>query len=349
MKTAQISPVEEPDRIEGQPHPRETYELAGQDDALTRAARAVRSGRPPQGWLMAGEPGIGKATLAYRIARYLLRYGATDAGPADLYVGPKDAISRRIEAQAHPGLLVLKRPWDEKKNRLKTVITIDEIRRLGEFFGYKSATGDWRLALIDSADELHEESANALLKNLEEPPPRSLLILISHAPGRLLPTIRSRVSRLDLKPLDERLLDGLLARMAPDLDPDERSMLARFADGSLGLALRLAGEEGAQLARDAEALLATGGSPDWLSVLKLAERVGRHSNDLGQYGEFLMQAVSRRIRTKAEAGRGDGRAVELWEQLNALFSRAVAVNLEPRQTVLAAGTLISSGHRQRLL
>jgi hypothetical protein len=137
--------------------------------------------------------------------------------------------------------------------------------------------------------------------------------------------------------------------MAPDLGSDERRMLARFADGSLGLALRLAGEEGAQLARDAEALLATGGAPDWLSVLKLAERIGRHSNDLEQYGEFLMQAVSRRIRALAEAGRGDGRAVELWEQLNALFSRAVAVNLEPRQTVLAAGSLISSAHRQGLL
>jgi len=349
VKVAQPLPVEEPDRIEGQPHPRECYELAGQDEALSRAARAVRSGRPPQGWLVAGEPGIGKATLAYRIARYLLRYGATDAGPADLSVAPEDAISRRIEAQAHPGLLVLKRPWDEKRNRLKTVITVDEIRRLGEFFGYKSAAGDWRVALIDSADELNDESANALLKNLEEPPPRSLLILISHAPGRLLPTIRSRVSRLDLKPLDEMLLDAMLARMAPDLDRDERAVLARFADGSLGLALRLAGEEGAQLARDAEALLAMGASPDWLAVLKLAERIGRHSSDLGQYGEFLMQAVSRRIRAMAEAGRGEARSVELWEQLNALFSRAVAVNLEPKQTVLAAGTLLSTAHRQRLL
>lgn len=344
-----MTAIDEPDRIEGQPHPRETYELAGQDEARSRAARAIRSGRPPHGWLLAGEPGIGKATLAYRIARYLLRYGATDAGPADLYVGPEVSTSRRIEAQAHPGLLVLKRPWDEKNKRLKTVITVDEIRRLGEFFGLKSASGDWRVAIIDSADELHDESANALLKNLEEPPAHSLVILIGHAPGRLLPTIRSRVMRLDLKPLDENLLDELLARMAPNLESDERSMLARFADGSLGLALQLAGEEGAQLARDAEALFAIGAAPDWLSVLKLAERTGRRSNELEQYGEFLTQVVSRRIRALAEAGLGEGRAVELWEQLSALLSRAVEVNLEPRQTVLTAGALISSAYRQRLL
>jgi len=349
VKTARITTAEEADRIQGQPHPRETYELVGQGDALARASRAIRSGRPPQGWLLAGEPGIGKATLAYRIARYLLRYGATDAGPLDLYVAPEDATSRRIEAQAHPGLLVLRRPWDEKNKRLKSVITVDEIRRLGEFFGFKSASGGWRVALIDSADELNEESENALLKNLEEPPANSLVILVSHAPGRLLPTIRSRVSRLDLKPLDENLLNEWLARMATDVASEERDILARFADGSLGLALRLAGEEGTQLARDAEALLATGSEPNWLSLLKLAERVGRHSSDLEQYGEFLMQAVSRRMRALAEAGRGDTRAVEVWEQLNALFSRAVEVNLEPRQTVLAAGALISSAHRQRLL
>jgi len=344
-----MTTIAEPDRIEGQPHPRETYVLAGQEEALARAARAIRSGRPPQGWLMAGGPGIGKATLAYRIARYVLRYGAKDSGPADLHVGPEDATSRRIEAQAHPGLLILRRPWDEKNKRLKSVITVDEIRRLGEFFSLKSASGDWRVAIIDSADEMHEESANALLKNLEEPPAHSLIILIGHAPGRLLPTIRSRVIRLDLKPLDENMLDQLLARMAPDLDSAERGVLARFADGSLGLALRLAGEQGGQLARDAEALLAIGGTPDWQAVLKLAERVGRRSNEIEQYGEFLRQAVSRRIRALAEAGRGGERSVELWERLNALFSRAVEVNLEPRQTVLSAGALISSAHRQRLI
>ena len=340
--------LDEPDQIPGQPHPRENYELFGQDEALARAARSIRGGRPPHGFLLAGEPGIGKATLAYRIARYLLKYGATADGPADLFVPPDDSVSRQVEARAHPGLLVLTRPWDEKTRKFKTVLTVDEIRKLGEFFGLKSTSGGWRVALIDTADEMNLNAANALLKNLEEPPARSLLILISHAPGHLLPTIRSRVRRLDLKPLPETLVAEMLTRMAPDLSQDERSLLARLCEGSLGLALRLADDEGAQLAQDAEDLLVTG-SPDWTRMLKLAERAGRRADSLEAFGEFLQRAVSRRIRARAEAGHGDERAVELWEQLNGLFTRATEVNLEPRQTVLAAAALIATAHRHHVL
>jgi len=339
--------LEEPDRIPGQPHPRECYELFGQDEALSRASRAIRGGRPPHGLLLAGEPGIGKATLAYRIARYLLRYGATGDGPADLFVPPDDRVSRQVEAGAHPGLLVLRRPWDDK-GKLKSFLTVSEVRKLGEFFGLKSASGGWRVALIDSADDMNPNAANALLKNLEEPPARSLLILIGHAPGKLLPTIRSRVRRLDMKPLPENLVVEMLTRMAPDLGQDERSLLARLSEGSLGLALRLAGEEGAQLAEGAEQLLATG-SPDWTAMLKLADRVGRRPDNLEAFGDFLQRAVSRRIRAQTEAGHNGERAVELWEQLNGLFSRSSEFNLEPRQTVLAAAALIATAHRQHVL
>ncbi len=340
--------LDEPDRIPSQPHPRESYELFGQDEALSRAARAIRGGRPPHGLLLAGEPGIGKATLAYRIARYLLRYGASGDGPADLFVTPNDPVSRQMEAQAHPGLLVLKRPWDEKTRKFKNFVTVDEIRKLGEFFGLKSTSGGWRVALVDSADEMNANAANALLKNLEEPPARALLILISHAPGQLLPTIRSRVRRLDMKPLPENLLVEMLARMAPDVGEDERNLLARLSEGSLGLALKLASDEGAQFAEAAEHLLASG-SPDWNAMLKLAERIGRRPDNLEAFGDFLLRAVSRRIRARAEAGRGDERAVELREQLNGLFSRAAGLNLEPRQTVLAAAGLIATAHRQHVL
>lgn len=344
---AEAANLDEPDRIEGQPHPREGYELFGQDAVLSRAARAIRSGRPPHGLLLTGERGIGKATLAYRIARYLLRYGSSGDGPADLFVASDDRVSRQIEAQAHPGLLVLKRPWDDK-GKLKSVVTVNEVRRLGEFFGLKSASGGWRVALIDSADDMNTNAANALLKNLEEPPPRSLLILISHAPGLLLPTIRSRVRRLDMMPLAENLVVEMLARMAPDLGADQRSLLARLSEGSIGLALELAGEEGAKMAESAERLLATG-SPDWNAVLKLAERAGRRADSLEAFGNFLQRAIARRIRARAETGRGGERAVELWEQSNGLFSRALGLNLDPRQTVLAAAALIATAHRQRVL
>jgi len=340
--------AEEPDRIAGQPHPRETYELRGHDVALARAARAIRSGRPPQAWLIAGPPGIGKATLAYRIARYMLRYGATDAGAADLSVAPGDVVSRQMEAQSHPGLLVLKRRENDR-GKLKTVLDVEEVRRLGGFFGMTAGAGGWRVAIVDSADDMNDNAANALLKILEEPPARGLLLLVSHAPGRLLPTIRSRAQRLDLKPLDRPVLSEVLGRLLPDASDEDRSQLMALSEGSLGLALRLAGDEGLKLAREADSLLAARGTLDVPAILALGERVARAADGLGHFGEFLIQAVARRVRERAGQGEGDYRAVELWEQLCALYERAAGIHMEPRQTVLTAAREIANAARRGVL
>ena len=340
-KTADI---EEPDRVEGQPHPREVYDLIGQDDALARAARIVRSGRPPHGLMLAGPAGIGKATLASRIARYVLRFGASPEGPADLSIPQNNLVSRQIEAQSHPGLLVLKRPVDEKTGRLKTVVSVNEIRRLGGFFGLTSADGGWRVAIIDAADDMNDNAANALLKVLEEPPARSLLILISHAPGRQLPTIRSRCQRLDMKPLGDAVLTGALAQRLPDIGTDDRAALMRLAEGSLGLALQLAEEEGVEFAHRAEALLAAR-APDVKALLALAERVGRSQDGVKNFGDLLLRALSRRIRARAAAGEGNERSAALWEHVSALFERALEVHMEPRQTVISSGSAIAAARR----
>ena len=343
-----MSDSEEPDRIEGQAHPRETYELFGQDAALALAARAIRTGALPQAWLLSGSPGLGKATLAYRMARYLLRYGATAGGPPDLFVAPNDIVSRQIAAQAHPGLLVLRRRENDK-GKLRKDLDVGEIRRSGAFFGLTAGAGGWRIAIIDSADEMNDNAANALLKILEEPPARALFILISHAPGRLLSTIRSRTQRLDLKPLHEKVLTEALQRLLPETTAKDRVALARLSEGSLGLALRLSGEDGLKLARDADLLLNADGELDFPGILKLSDRVGRSTDGLMHFGEFLIQALSRRIRGRALEGHGGERGVELWEQINSLFTRATGLNLEPRQTVLASAAKITAAKLQGIL
>ena len=336
---------EESDRIVGQPHPRESVEFWGQDQALARASRVIRSGRPPQAWLLAGPPGVGKATLAYRIARYLLRYGATANGPGDLALPASDSVSRQIEAQAHPGLLVLRRRLNDR-GKLKTVLDVDEIRRLGGFIGMTAEAGGWRVAIVDAADEMNDNAANALLKILEEPPPRGLLILISHAPGRLLPTIRSRTQRLDLRPLDDATMTQALARMLPDASDAERAQLALLSEGSLGLALQLSSGEGLKLAADADALLSARGNPDYIALSALADRIARSADTLAHFGEFLGQAISRRIRERALQNQADERATVLWEQIGALFQRATGLHLDPRQTVLSSARDIADARRR---
>jgi DNA polymerase III subunit delta' len=348
-RRAKPEEIVETDRLEGQPHPRETFALIGQDAVLARASRAIRAGRVPQAWLITGPPGIGKATLAYRIARYLLRYGGSDAGPEDLSVPPNDPVAMQVMVGAHPGLLVLKRGLNQA-GKLMTVLGVEEIRRLAGFFGMTSGAGGWRVAIVDTADDMNDAAANALLKALEEPPARAMLMLLANAPGRLLPTIRSRCQRLDLHPLTEAALEAELESRAPDLGATERAALARLAGGSLGAALSLAGEDGLALAEEADRLIDRAASPDLAAALALAEKLARMNDGVDRFGTFLLQVLADRIHARALSGAaGLDRWTALLERLKGNFIRSDALHLDPRQTILSASRALKQAARGRSL
>lgn len=339
--------IVETDRIEGFAHPRETTHLVGQDAALVRVSRAIRSGRPPQAWLISGPPGVGKATLAYRMARYVLAYGATDRGAEDLSVPEKDPAAIQVAAASHPGLLVLKRGLNPETGKLMNVLSVNEIRRLAGFFGMTSGAGGWRVAIIDTADDMNDAAANALLKMLEEPPSRAMLIVLSNVPGRLLATIRSRCQKVDLRPLDSAIVERELSRLLPGSDAQERVALARLTRGSIGMALQLADGEGIGLAQAADRLLDNASVPDVAAILALGDKIGRMTDGLESFGTFLLQALADRIHAKALAG---AKYLDLWvECLNKLessFRRSTALYLEPRQTVLSAARALGVAARR---
>jgi DNA polymerase-3 subunit delta' len=345
-RSPKVEDVPETDRLEGFPHPRETFHLAGQDAAVARAARAIRNGRPPPAWLITGPPGIGKATLAYRIVRAVLAHGATAAVPEDLDVPERDPTAAQVTAASHPGLLVLKRGLNDS-GKLMGDLSVNVVRKLQGFFGMTSGAGGWRVAVIDTADDMNDAAANALLKMLEEPPPRALLLLLSNVPGRLLPTIRSRCQRLALRPLDDATLKKELARLLPDSDAAERASLARLAGGSLGMALQLSGGDSVALAKEADRLLDSRGPPDVAAILALGDKIYRITDGLQTFGMFLAESLTARIRARAlNGGTHLDRWVECLNRIESRFRRTGALNLEPRQTLLATAGLLNDTTRR---
>jgi DNA polymerase-3 subunit delta' len=267
----------EADSIEGAPHPRATSVLLGQGSAEATFLQAFNTGRLHHGWLITGPRGVGKATLAWRLARFLLASPEDDGGmfaappPETLDIPDNHPVARRIAALSEPRLFLLRRAYDEKKAKLQDVISVDEVRKMKSFFTLSAADGGRRVAIIDAVDEMNPAAANALLKLLEEPPKSVTMFLISHQPARLLPTIRSRCRELRLGPLSAQDLSDALTMAGGEVMPDDRIALAELAEGSVGEAFRMTNLEGLALYARLVKLMATLPRLDRVQALAFAE------------------------------------------------------------------------------
>lgn len=243
----------EPDRLEGAPHPRMTQTLFGQTRAEADFLTAFNSGRLHHAWMVTGPKGVGKATLAWKIARFLLSQPEDDGGmfapppPVDLETPEDHPVARRLRALSETRLLLLRRGYDEKKERWQDIISVDETRKLRHFFIMSAADGGRRVAIVDAVDEMNAAAANALLKNLEEPPAKVTMLLISHQPAKLLPTIRSRCRELRLGALSPQDMAQALAQAGGEVPLGQEVALAELAAGSAGAAFRMVGLDGLTL------------------------------------------------------------------------------------------------------
>ncbi|WP_158967818.1 DNA polymerase III subunit delta' [Chachezhania sediminis] len=352
-----------PDRVPGAPHPRETLRLFGQDAAEAAFLDAFQSGRMHHAWLITGPKGIGKATLAWRIARFLVATPpAQDDGlfaapppPQSLDIPPENPVARRMLAGAEPGVTSITRTLSDT-GRLRDRIVVDDVRKLSRFFGLSSADGGHRVVIVDAADEMNDSAANALLKMLEEPPKRSTLLLIAHQPSRLLPTIRSRCRTLRLKPLSPDNLAAALEQASAEM-PRDPGALAALAGGSAGTALDLLAGGGLELYARLMEVLGSLPSLDRQRALALAEMAA--ARDAGAKFDLLLDlldiAMARLARTGAmgepprpEASPGEAQLLaklapspakgQSWAAAAAAISARArhgrAVNLDPAALVL---------------
>lgn len=353
------------------PEPRANPRLLGQTAAEEALLAAYDGGRLPHAWLFTGPRGVGKATLAFRFARFLLAerqrdaaaqegpglFGEAAPAPAGLQLEPDHPVFRRVAAGGHADLVTVARTINPTSKKLRGEIVVDDVRAATGFLRRTSAEGGWRICIVDAADEMNPNAANALLKVLEEPPEQAMLLLLAHAPGRLLPTIRSRCRQLALTPLSEATVSQLLGDFAPELSAEDASALARLSEGSIGRALALADEGGLALYRQMIALLE---SLPRLEVAKLhdfGDKLARDSSGtlFRTVGELLSGCIGRLVLARAQgeapveilpgerqllsslgARRSLASWLDLWDNLRRRFAQADGAALDRKQALIAA-------------
>lgn len=353
-----MSDLPEPDRMDGVPHPKETRNILGHTKAMDGFLEAVQGERLHHAWMITGPKGIGKATLAYQLAAFLLTQedGGGFFAPepiTNLDVDPNHPVVARIQAGSEPGLFVLRRPVDDKTKKLKTVITVDAVRALRKFFAMSAGGNGRRIVIVDAVDEMNDAAANALLKVLEEPPEKAMLFLVTHQPSRILPTIRSRCRTLPCDPLSLDDLNTAFNAALPDTGFDPG--LYTLSAGSVGTAIHLAQMGGLNTYTDLVAMFSKLPSIDRGVALKLA---GSGTRPKPEQFEMTLNLIdmflSRMARAPLNAAdmnqaasgerevfarfSPDLRAARIWAdmqlQLGQRARRGFAVNLDPSALIL---------------
>ena len=314
--------------------------IVGQDEAVAALLDAARSGRMHHAWLLAGPQGVGKASFALAAARWLLADAAGPAVPKDrLDVPEHHPVAALLDAGSHPDFKLLQRLPKSSSEELARSITVDQVRSLQPLFATTPSLSPRRVVVIDAIDDIERAGANALLKNLEEPPAGTIFLLVSHAPGRLLPTIRSRCRLLRFGPLEDEAVRLVLRRALPEAEERELDSLVRVADGAPGNALRFAGLDIAGLDTAIERLAVHG---DPTNAIRTA--LGRTlalKNAQGRYEAFRERAPSR-IADEARRGRPNmAETVALWRQARDIADRAVRQSLDPTLTVVEIAGLVA--------
>jgi DNA polymerase III subunit delta' len=339
----------ESDRFEETPHPRDALDLFGHAEAESEMLQAYASGHLPQAFLIGGPPGVGKATLAWRLARFLLAnpdpFAQSDpAGAQSLDVSSDHPVARQISAMSHPDVVLLRREWNEKSKRHFTDIRAEAVRAAQNLFHQAAGRGGYRICILDSAEDLNAQSGNALLKLIEEPPPRSVFLIVAHRPGRVLPTIRSRCRRITLKALEPPDLARVLTTLGPPWSGAAAAQVEaaiQSSRASLHGALRLLDGRGlesdARLRRVLDALPRV----DWRAVEAIADEAAPASGETA-YEALLASAydwLQEKVRAAALAGASDPRRLapyaEAWEKLSSAARETEALNLDKRPFVIA--------------
>jgi DNA polymerase-3 subunit delta' len=340
---------QEYDSLDGVPEPPETARLFGHVAQAEHLTAAHRAGKLPHGLVFAGPRGIGKATLAFQLAHYLLANPDPTSAPAEFRPPePSSSLYRQVASGAHPSVLHLTRPFNEKTKAFKTMLTVDEVRRVGRFLSLTAHDGGYRVVIVDPADDLNVNAANALLKNLEEPPARTVFMLVAHSPGRLLPTIRSRCQVIRLNPLEEGDLIAALAAFDKAPKPEEAAALVARAAGSVRNAVLLTDYGGVEIS-DALDRLVAARNPPATDTHRLADAVAGRDQTI-QFNIFNEHALDILARAASDAAeRGDSRTAdrmsELWQDTRIAILDAEAYNLDRKQHVLGMITRLNDTFR----